>query len=501
MSFKPISLLKLINVVKRTQTSRNLSALKHLKFWKKKGKKSDLENDRGVFNVTKIRSILDRMIYNDVYDIIDSNMSCSNIGARKNRNIRDHLFVVNGILNDVMHNKNAKPIDIGIYDAEKCFDKLEYVNTANDLYKAGVQDDRFVLIANSNKNCNVAVKTPWGSVTERTILNNIEMQGTVLAPLKCFISIDTIGKETLENKHGNSYKYKNCVSIPPLSLIDDIITVSECSTESVSMNAYIQAKIAGKRLKLGYEKCFQMHVGKQSICCPALSLSNKEMKKANKEKYLGNYLSSDSRIDYDIQQRYNKGVGIVNQIIGLLKEVSFGHYYFEMALLFRNSMLINGILCSVDALYGITNTHIEQLEQCDRMLMRKLFSSVSTTAIEAYYFELGMVLPLRFIIIAKRLMFYWAILHKGVSELVTKVYEGQKLSPVKNDWFLQIQSDLKYCNIDLSEEEIRNMKEMKFKTLVKKNIQAVCCKYPEEQKNRLVGEVCHFRKYQYFCKS
>ena len=37
-----------------------------------------------------------------------------------------------------------------------------------------------------------------------------------------------------------------------LSLIDDIITVSEYLTESVSMNAYIQAKIAGKQLKLGY---------------------------------------------------------------------------------------------------------------------------------------------------------------------------------------------------------------------------------------------------------
>ena len=81
-------------------------------------------------------------------------------------------------------------------------------------------------------------------------------------------------------------------------------------------------------------------------------------------------------------------------------------------------------------------------------------------------------------------MFYWAILHKGVSELVTKVYEGQKLSPVKNDWFLQIQSDLKYCNIDLSEEEIRNMKEMKFKTLVKKNIQAVGREYLIELKEK-----------------
>ena len=55
-----------------------------------------MNNDRGFFNVVKIRSILDKMIYSDKYDIIDNSMSGSNIGGRKGRNIRDHLFVING---------------------------------------------------------------------------------------------------------------------------------------------------------------------------------------------------------------------------------------------------------------------------------------------------------------------------------------------------------------------------------------------------------------------
>ena len=123
-------------------------------FWKKK-----CDNDHGVFNVTKIRSIMDKMIYNDIYGVVDANMSCSNIGARKNRNIRDHLFVINGIINDTMNNKKCENIDVQIYDVAKCFDKLEYINTATDLYNAGVQDDKFVTIANSNSICEVAVKT------------------------------------------------------------------------------------------------------------------------------------------------------------------------------------------------------------------------------------------------------------------------------------------------------------------------------------------------------
>ena len=154
-------------------------------FCKKKGNK----NDRGVFNVTKIRAILDKIIYNDIYDKVDASMSCSNIGARKHRNIRDHLFVINGIINDVSNSKEAQDIDIQIYDVAKCFDKLEYTNTANDMFNSGVQDDKFVVIANSNQHCDVSVKTPWGTNTNRIILNNIEMQGTVLAGLKSSVSM------------------------------------------------------------------------------------------------------------------------------------------------------------------------------------------------------------------------------------------------------------------------------------------------------------------------
>ena len=124
--------------------------------------------------MAKIRSILNKLIYNDIYSTVNSNMSCSNIGARKGRNIRDHLFVLNGILNDVSNNSEApKNIDIQIYDVAKCFDKLEHTSTSIDLFTVGVNDDKFITITNSNMQCEVAVKTPWGSQTARTTLQNI----------------------------------------------------------------------------------------------------------------------------------------------------------------------------------------------------------------------------------------------------------------------------------------------------------------------------------------
>ena len=125
----------------------------------------------------------------------------------------------------------------------------------------------------------------------------------------------------------------------------------------------------------------------------------------------------------------------------MLKEISFGVYYFNMAMMFRTTILVNGMLSSSEALYGIKNTHIEQLESIDTMLFKSVFQSPFSTPIAAYYLETGAI-PLRFILKGRRLMYLWNILQKNEDELVTKVYNAQKLFPVKDDFFFQIKEDM-----------------------------------------------------------
>ena len=464
------SLLNLFNRTKNMETYPSIFRFSTItSIWKKKGSQRDLENDRGIFNVPKIRSILDKLIYNDIYDTVDNYMSCSNIGARKNRNILDHLFVVNAILNKAFNSSVKTPLDIQIFDVSKCFDKLEFFNTANDLYRSGIQNDKFALIAKSNKICNVSVKLPWGKLSESITLKDIEMQGTVLAPLKCSLSIDRIGKEALENHHKHLYKYRNCVSIPPLGMVDDIIAITECSAQSVIINSFIGSKISCMQLELSEKKCTHMHIGNNSNNCHGLIINNSKMKKAKTEKYLGEMLSADGKISENIDARYSKGIGSANTILSLMREVYFGKYFYEMALLFRNSMLINSILCSIEAVYGLKAVHIEKLENVDKYLLRKLLGASSSTAIEALYLETG-AMPLRFCIKSRRLMFYWTILSKSETELIRKVYNVQKLAPIKNDWYMQIKDDLESCKIEFSEAEVSSMKKEKFKNIVKERV-------------------------------
>ena len=260
------------------------------------------------------------------------------------------------------------------------------------------------------------------------------------------------------------------VPIPPLSMVDDILTVTDAGVKAIKMNAAVQSKIDVKKLELGKTKCFQMNIGaKNDVINPTLKIHDEEMSKSNREKYLGDILTSDCKIDETVRGRQTKGIGIVNQIMSILKEISFGPYFFEMAFLLRSSMLLNGMLFSSEALIGMTEKHILMLEDCDLMLMRKIFQAQVGTPKESFYLE-SAVLPIRFVIIGRRLMFLWSILHKDDSELVKKVYKAQKMFPQKGNWASVVKDDLEFCDIKLTDEEIQNTKKNKFKGIVKKSI-------------------------------
>ena len=109
------SLLMLCNKVKSQLLIPNFITFTDItSICKSKGLKSELDNDRGIFGVSKVRSILEKLIYQDKYETIDDAMSDSNVGGRKRRNIRDNLFVIYATINEAVRNK--KYIDIQFYD-------------------------------------------------------------------------------------------------------------------------------------------------------------------------------------------------------------------------------------------------------------------------------------------------------------------------------------------------------------------------------------------------
>ena len=415
--------------------------------YKGKGSKTDLNNDRGVFVVSVFRSLLMKLIYKDIYETIDRSMGESQIGSRKNMNIRNHIWVVNSIICDVNSSKNKNSIDIQIYDYKQCFDSLWLEECLNDMYAVGFKDDKVNLIYSANNLVKVAIRTPVGKTNSEDI-SNVVIQGDVFASILCSKQVETFAQECLKDKK-YLYNYKNEVPIPPLSMVDDVLCVSECGYQTAMLNSYLKSKTSSKKLQFGINKCKKIHVGKtkeEYKCQPIyvdkweeheeeneqtgmirikdVLVGEEAIEDTSNEKYLGDIISKDGRNTLNIKARIGKGRGIIKKILNILNSIPFGKLFYQIAILLRDSLLVSSILCNSEAWFNLTNSDLNMIETIDLEFLRKILKAPTSTPKEILYLELG-VIPLRELIKQRRLNFLFYIIHKKNESMIKKVFESQ----------------------------------------------------------------------------
>lgn len=141
------SLLDMLNKTKDTLVIPDIMTIVNILMIPKPGKKSlsIIQNQRGIFLLSVLRTIIMKMLLKDEYNKIDEFMSDANAGGRIGRRAQDHLFVINGIIYEHARSKHRKQITLGIYDCEQCFDSLWQDEITNNLYKAGIKNDKLAL--------------------------------------------------------------------------------------------------------------------------------------------------------------------------------------------------------------------------------------------------------------------------------------------------------------------------------------------------------------------
>ena len=97
------------------------------------------------------------------------------------------------------------------------------------------------------------------------------------------------------------------------------------------------------------------------------------MECVQRDTYLGDVISADGTNTANIKARISKGNGILSKIRNYLETVSFGKHYFKIALLLRESLLLNGTLTNCESWYGISESEILELKNMDLTFIRTLF--------------------------------------------------------------------------------------------------------------------------------
>ena len=291
--------------------------------------------------------------------------------------------------------------------------------------------------------------------------------------MMCSNTIDTVGKFCQAN--GNIYKYKNVSRVIPLAMVDDLLTISSCGFQTVAMNTTLNTLIELKKLRFHTpvenkkSKCHSLHIGKPSKWCPEMKVHGKTADRVAEALYLRDIVSEDGKNTKNIRSRVSKGMGIVTEIMDTLNTVSFGANYFQIATVLREARLINGMLTNCEVWYGLQKGEIDQLEEADKLLLRRILKAPNSACIESLYLELG-ITPIRGIIKSRRInrLHYLANLNK--EEMLYKFFLTQWMYPVRNDWVHQVREDLADFNLEVDLDQLTKMSKNVFKKMVKKKL-------------------------------
>ena len=170
--------------------------------------------------------------------------------------------------------------------------------------------------------------------------------------------------------------------------------------------------------------------------------------------------------------------------MNILREVSLGQFYFEIAMLLREAMFLSVLLFNGETWLNITQAEMQELESLDKTLLRRIVSAPISSPVCSLYAELGCS-PVRFLIQAKRIKFLHYILTRKEEDLVSKVFWVQKDHPVKNDFYSTVAKDLEAFGIEMTFQEIKEYKIEDFKSFVSDRMNQTALEYLNSLKENL----------------
>ena len=201
------------------------------------------------------------------------------------------------------------------------FDGLDVKTTLNDIYDNGMTDDSWALIYRLYETNILSINTPVGQTVRRPVKREIITQGDCLGPILASSTVDTFGKECYQQQK-HLYWYTDKTAISPLTMLDNVLTFSNCGPEATQMREFLNIKTGPKKLQMATEKTSKMHIGKtrDPLKCKdafidgwGIQYSEKfigkvKVKEVFSTEYLREIICSDGSNNRNVSDRRNQGM-------------------------------------------------------------------------------------------------------------------------------------------------------------------------------------------------
>ena len=204
------------------------------------------------------------------------------------------------------------------------------------------------------------------------------------------------------------------------------------------------------------------------------------MKNSTREKYLGDYIDTTGKIKATLDDRIQKGYGILSEIRAIINEVPLGKYKLEIGLQLRQAMLLNGILFNSEAWHSVSAEDFSALEKIDEALLRFLLGSHAKAPLEILYLESGAI-PIRYMASNRRVNYLQTILKREDEELTKRVLLAQLNDPCEGDFIQLVKKDLQTIGLPFDMPYITSANVEQFRKLVKNKVKQAAFQYLKEK--------------------
>ena len=178
--------------------------------------------------------------------------------------------------------------------------------------------------------------------------------------------------------------------------------------------------------------------------------------------------------------------------MGILQDVYYGRYYFQVAKILRNALFLSSLLTNCEAWYNVSPVDRDLLEEADENLLRSILECPVTTPQQMLYLKLN-CLPIRYILMKRRLHFLYYILSQKKDSLIYQFFQAQLRNSVKGDWSITVQEDLEILGIETPINQITNLSESTYTKMIGEKIEGEALRYLncEKDKHSKVKHMSH----------
>ena len=259
------------------------------------------------------------------------------------------------------------------------------------------------------------------------------------------------------------------VSVNSLLFVDDCTIANTNINDTIVSHESFQRFSTSKRLESNPGKCKLMIINKKKTdSCPTLVIKGHVIKEVESVKMLGDVFNCKGNNSDLVSGKVNTCKAVIASIFAVCNEITFGMHYMRVMYLLYKTVFIPSMLFNSQAWSNISSANITTLQTSQLKCLKRMLKVPTSTPNACTFLELG-VLPIKFEVQSRQLLFLKHILSLTEDDPVRKLFNEQKLFPFEKNWANNIAKVLQLYELP-NEKDINEMSKDKWRRMVKEKI-------------------------------